>query len=588
MCGTQVTGSANSTVSESDMRQLGCLQYPSEEQQKAEVSLENGRRQMQAALQSSLLDGRLAQVLASLRANKAAQQLDSLRQRARNSLHSLAMDGRLSEVVASIRQATKESALEKFRVKTQVNLARALRDGSLEAALSANQEPAVEHVEPSGLRQMLKQAFQAAAVDGRLSEAFANLKAEKQATELEILRQRAHNTLQISLLDGRLPEALATLKAEKQAKELETMRQGARSTLKISLLDGSLSEALATLKAEDQAKEVETLRQGAQSCLQSSLLDGRLSQVLAALKAERDNKELDAIRKSVKNSLQTALENGSLAEVVATVKADNKRKEIEAMRNSIKSIFEASLCDGRLSDVISDLKNERLAAQANAEADSLPRATETLSFETEAAAPKPAKPTSAKTTTRPTRRLSLRIGATPEAPSPAASEALPPRLPTPACGLGSSSARGPSTLSLHYLSEAAEPGTPKGALCSSPRARLHKLSRPASPVGALPPVTPPCKQAAPSAMMLDLEAPISLSTAAWTISDPDSKTSHTRSLSSLRVTKLPSKQAPSFLPAIGGLKGAEGGTEKLSARKRSPSMDSFVWGVAPLANKFVF
>lgn len=297
------------------------------------------------------------------------------------------------------------------------------------------------------------------------------------------------------------------------------------------------------------------------------------------------------MRESVKSSLQTSLHNGSLAEIVATLKADKKCKEIEAMRSSIKSIFQASLCDGRLSEVISNVKNEKLAAaaaQASVKAEAVHHVPETVSFESEAAVPKPAKPTSAKTTARPSRRSSLRVGATPEQPSPAGSATLPPRLPTPAHGLGSRSARGPSTLSLEYLSEAAEPCTPKGALCSSPRARLHKLSRPASPVGALPPVTPPCKQpvpstnamaldlatssARPSAMMLDLEA--------------------SRSLTSLYVPKTSSKQAPSFLPAIGGCKGAGGSAGgaagKLSSHKRSSSMDSFVWGVAPVANKFVF
>lgn len=134
-----------------------------------------------------------------------------------------------------------------------------------------------------------------------------------------------------------------------------------------------------------------------------------------------------------------------------------------------------------------------------------------------------------------------------------------------------------------------------------------KQSTAASPNRRLPPVAPPIKQSAAalgrtfqkrssssgrSAMDLDLALSPSTPSAqheAFTGKEASSETfmdfqqlfKASSSMTTVRTEKTAKKQAPALLPPISG------STGKFSAHKRSSSMDSFVWGVAPVVNSRV-
>jgi hypothetical protein len=274
-------------------------------------------------------------------------------------------------------------------------------------------------------------------------------------------------------------------------------------------------------------------------------------------------------------------------------------------KQEVKSTLQASLFDGRLSEVIAQIKKEKLAKQSG---EQLAPSDVAKTCEEVTECPKPVRPVSAKTATRPARRSGLRTagGQDKEQAAPDAGRTveaagrqspvteiplLPPRLPTPIASL--------------------------------------KMAPPASPkVGSLPPVIPPCNRAAtppsslgrrssslnsrssPSAMSLDLGESCSMPSAtslprsssglrsssqkarsppsAMSLDlgdsrsmvdfDKNQKASQLWFLDSLRVTKTSPKQTSGFLPPISG------GMDKGSAQRRGSSMDSFVWGVAPVVN----
>jgi hypothetical protein len=279
------------------------------------------------------------------------------------------------------------------------------------------------------------------------------------------------------------------------------------------------------------------------------------------------------------------------------MKKEKLAKQVETTKQEVKSTLQASLLDGRLSEVIAQIKKEKLAKQSG---EQLAPSDVAKACEEVTECPKPVRPVSAKTATRPARRSGLRTagGQDKEQAAPDAGRTveaagrqspvteiplLPPRLPTPIASL--------------------------------------KMAPPASPkVGSLPPVIPPCKRAAtppsslvrrssslnsrssPSAMSLDLGESCSMPSAtslprsssglrsssqkarsppsAMSLDlgdsrsmvdfDKNQKASQLWFLDSLRVTKTSPKQTSGFLPPISG------GMDKGSAQRRGSSMDSFV------------
>merc|ERR1711939_394947 len=218
----------------------------------------------------------------------------------------------------------------------------------------------------------------------------------------------------------------------------------------------------------------EDLRQSMMRTFQAAVFDGRLSDVITAVKKQREAKELESMRQCVQNTLQTSLLDGRLLEAVRALKEERKAKEVDTLRQRLQSTLKNSLADGRLSDVICNLKSERRVEQKL-------QNEGIVQQEVLEQTVKPVKPAIAKTSTRPTRRSSLRTTPTVEQESQAMVEAV--AAPTPSV-LPSK----PPTLP---CSVAGDRSPQKTLLTStqcppSPRARLTTLARPASPVGALP------------------------------------------------------------------------------------------------------
>jgi len=471
------------------------------------------------------------------------------------------------------------------------------------------------------MRQSLKNTLKSSLLDGRFREAVAVIKKEKAEKELEHMRLGMQETFQGAMDDGRLLEVVTAMKNEKKAKEIAEMQQSVKSTLQASLGNGRLSEAISALLEEKKAKELQKMKQTLKMTFQSSLCDGRLAEVVATVKKERQAKELENMRQDLCSSLQSSLLDGRLAGVMSSLKEQRQQAEkqqleqdalleVEAMRANVQSCFRFALDSGRLTEVFAKVRADNVAKTiVTAAAAPVQHAPASQPVEIDvvpadapevATSAQPAKPSADKTTAaRPSRR-SLRTAATGELqeqqtaiqqspvadcvklPSPKVSM-LPPRPPA----LGSSVTESPksvASMSMRTL-------TPRASLTQ----RLgESLSRPASPVGRLPPVQAPLRKsaapAAPSAMALDLGmGPSAMSLDLCSAKPPvptamsldlgaEWKTCHSRSLSNVRLEKASWKQAPSFLPPISGLKGQ---VTKSSVHKRSSSMDSFVWGVAP-------
>lgn len=264
------------------------------------------------------------------------------------------------------------------------------------------------------------------------------------------------------------------------------------------------------------------------------------------------------------------------------------------MREDVRLALRASLLEGRLSQVFSQLSSERTTSTTHCahKTSDAPYSKPIEVPQVEAPVPtlRPTKPSFTRTSARPVRH-SLRSDATAEhqeqkalQQSPAADGSaspipplspkvsmLPPRPPTKPTSRKIADEKSDSSLlvNAHKL--------------SSPRARLPTLSRPASPVGRLPPVTPPRRRpapTAPSAMSLDLGGTVASATSL----DPGSGYRTKRSSSNLNSAQPPSKHSLSFLPPICGNKAP---VAKVLGTRRSASMDSFLWGIAPVVDSHI-
>lgn len=255
------------------------------------------------------------------------------------------------------------------------------------------------------------------------------------------------------------------------------------------------------------------------------------------------------------------------------------------MRQSLKSVMAAAALDGRLCEAMRNVQPASAAEEHTHCTDSSCITSSDKAGASDcghsasgemAAMPNvmPVKPTSAKTVARPSRRSSRRKeAAAGEATAaaafciPAEDSVRPPRLPMPLC-----------TVAATQVENGLAPSTPS------------------SRVGTLPPVTPPCRRKSfqapssmPSAMSLDLGLSRSSSSprVAMTLDvDSDLKTASTGLTNGFSFSKTSLKTSQSFLPPISAVKAPQGikSTAHGSAKKRTASMDSFVWGVAPVTS----
>jgi len=510
-----------------------------------------------------------------------ASQVETMRLHVKSSIQSALFDGRLSDIIARVNHEKKAEQETKAR---------------------------------ESLRLSVRSTLQEAVCDGSLAKTIAVVKQEREVATRENLRQNLRQTFTAAVLDGRLSGVIAKARQAKKAKEAEHLRQTMKETLQIGVLDGRLVTIMTAMKEKKQAQELHEMRQSVKQTLQSSLIDGRLSKVIATLRADKDVQELEDMRQRLQHNLQASLDDGRLSAVIASVAEKRRAQEIEAMRQSMQLTLRTSLLNGRLSEVVSHVYDERKIAQAVAQLDAISSASVNAPpISGPTPTPTPAKPTSAKTASRPTRRHASRNAASADKQveissgaesllmsvplPPLKASALPPRPRTPSSRLkAESSGRAPAQNVCE--SSLAQNFDLFNKRAPSPRAALPKLSRPASSDCMLPPVTPPSRKptATLAARLVQSAMSLDLGIACGVPLDPSmplglgqdlmgghvQQTSHSRSSSKLRVSKMTLKQGPSFLPPIVGVKALDGWEGKSTTHKRSASVDSFMWGVAPL------
>jgi len=401
-------------------------------------------------------------------------------------------------------------------------------------------------------------------------------------------------------------------------------------TLKSSIENGRLSEVIESIRQDRRIKEMESVGQDSrvsqamQSAQEVTFMCKQVSSTLQSLAAEDRAVSVAAL-----------LQNGRLAKFVAQVKREEKAKEEESLRQDMRKTFQSSLLDDRLMSVLSSVVGKSRARQASSES-MQDFAMEGIGSQQVASTPRPAKPICAKTSSRPIRRFGAvavvagppefrrALGAAAEVTLSSQALAQPPgqsaRPPTP-----------PSSFATPRL-DLLEAGDAEGGSLFGARrvpssiANLSSLSRPASPVGALPPVVAPVKKTqlgptsrpcsrsspsaqsamcldialspAPSAMMLDLGlgvanpsviAPRPVSTSRTSAKYFDFGTSAKmfdiagKSDSALGWTLgVPaSSKTSSLLPPIPGVSVSKSLLTEHYLQGRSRSTDSFVWGVAP-------
>jgi len=426
-------------------------------------------------------------------------------------------------------------------------------------------------------KQELRETFRSSLHDGRLEEALASLKRQKQAEETEGFRRSLQNTFQASLDSGRLFAVMTEIKERKEAAQLEALRQRMQQSLTASVENGSLSKVIASVKRKHEEQEVETFRQDMRSTFQASLDDGRLREVLSPLKRKKEAQEAEESRQACREALRSGLEDGRLAQALQQVKRDREAAEEEQMRTDMRETLRAALDSGRLKAVMQEIKQGREAEEMRGCRDR-PSIMSAI----------PVRPSTAKTASRPSsRRSSTRTGISLEQSPQQTSSMRSMPLPRPR---SSSSCKASESMQQLDSLGAASPVKPQGK---------HSL----------PPVTPPCRkhkakpplatsshlqQSQPSAMSLDLGSSTSIGLGYPSASIPGRKESSPRSrcfwedvhktspAASFRSSSLTtySMKAPSFLPDIAGTPRGLSSVSKASAHKRSSSLDVAAWSVS--------
>jgi len=401
--------------------------------------------------------------------------------------------------------------------------------------------------------------------------------------------------------------------AKTDAKNIDAICQAARHSLQASLLDGSLAQVITSLAHQKKAKQLD-------SDFQSSFLDSLhqdlkttpvfISGLPPAQSGEAKPSNWDSLRQDLKTTFQSSFLDGRLSEVLAKI------AESRALKQT------------RQAPTITNTDHQRISSTATPAKPSAPKTSS-----------RPIRRSSSQRVTELAATPEVEAPLRTEAPK----DDLPLSLDTHASNqrLRQSTLKDTPqyTFSLSSCSKL-EGGEICGwAACDSklaqgcegdidlqrfpsPMARPVKLSRPASLGSALPPVMPPSKKsqtelppvmppskkpqtesvsplhltsamaldlgasnaalARQSAMMLDLGGNCR-STVQRTRPTTDQPFSVPHlSSSKLRDLTLSSKRASSLLPPIIDVKMAGGAPSKVSAHKRSGSVDSFVWGVAPV------
>lgn len=163
--------------------------------------LEALRQTAADSLLQAAKDGSLEQALEIVKKDFDSVQLDDLRKQAATALLRAAEDGRLASALAP-------KELEQMRQEAADALLRAAKDGSLEKALLKETRASLTDQE---VKDLARNTFEEAALDGRLAKALSQTLASKEVSgemDVEGLRVAAKDTLLAACADGRLESAL--------------------------------------------------------------------------------------------------------------------------------------------------------------------------------------------------------------------------------------------------------------------------------------------------------------------------------------------------------------------------------------------
>jgi hypothetical protein len=670
-------------------------------------------------LQATFLDGRLFEAASQAEEESQQQELETLRKQLKQTFASAIADGRLSEVVSSLKEeranrvhkqpsltfqtqdlenhmsteASQESRVASTCQSIRNTLEASLMDGRLEEVLSSmkKRKAHAKLQEIEKVRQQTCKTLQMAILDGRLLEAVSAVKAEKvrkrgeaicnqskstqaavadghgKEKELEELSRRTESTSQTVVMDGRHNSPPSAAKSQKTPDSIESMRHKLKQTLVHSFMDGHFEEAMASVKDTSTIAavipNVETLRQKARETFEAAVSDGRLQEAVSEIKQERNEQEVEKMRRQLKATFQAAITDGRFKSVVYTVKEERAARENESTRKLIRCTLEKSMADGSLLKALASVKKgkgdaiEAEQKEPHRQANDTVKDTIVDGRPSDAAATTeekavPTKPIVAKPTVRPTRHNAalktasktcvfnmdaardqdVAFGSSARDSSLVRTyDALESRLPMPpatkaqARRLTPKRKPQPQAFSMDEEHTSSRVGTPTVLARDSSLARSYDAltnrhvdswtwsvphangcSRPASPKGGLPPVAPPSKRqmslalppvARPcsklSAMSLDLgDYPttlnrptrleqnrdahdnfigLSLATGTDLAVALSGKPSSVRSLSPKRSGLLP--------PILGNTKRSM--SRELAAHN-GQAMDAFVWGVAPV------
>lgn len=211
------------------------------------------------------------------------------------------------------------------------------------------------------LRLMLKEAFLAAADDGRLVQAMAVAREQKrvsaqpdvgekvgrQSNDLETLRLSMMQTLQHAACDGRLADAIASVQNTRVAQDIESMRVNMKNTLMDAACSGHLSDTIATVIKARESRKLQTMRESLAKALSEAACGGTLAKTLEDSKREGETQKVEVMRQSIKQTLQESLTNGRLSQVMETLKLEKAK----ASQQSVKSTMQTPLPQGQLMEV---------------------------------------------------------------------------------------------------------------------------------------------------------------------------------------------------------------------------------------------
>jgi len=357
-------------------------EVPKVSQEVTPEALEARKAMLREALEASLNDGTLEQVLMDCSPKASApNQAEDLRLKARDTLTASVTNGRLDDIIKD-----KE---EELRNKIGQQLLLAADDGRLETILADNMKPMKSDL--NELRKCFADELLSASADGRLDTI---LQAQNQAVS-EKDRQEMGELLLRAAEDGSLEKALQSKAAafadglrsqvgakllaaaedgslerimrEKAAASVDGLRSQVGARLLAAAEDGSL-ERIMQEKADTAAQQ---LRERMGQSLIAASRDGRLEDALRQHKGPTGPTSLDrmeSVRQRTAAKLLAAAEDGRLDRVLAN--NDN----LDSVRQQLAATFLAFAEDGRLERVLSrtsdmDVLRQRVSAQMLAAAE---------------------------------------------------------------------------------------------------------------------------------------------------------------------------------------------------------------------------